>query len=38
LLGDLIRQAAIKTLALVRKLALPALQLNIANKQQIKNA
>jgi hypothetical protein len=30
--------AAIKTLALVRKLALPALQLNIANKQQIRNA
>jgi hypothetical protein len=30
--------AAIKTLALVRKLALPALQLNIANKQQINNA
>jgi hypothetical protein len=30
--------SAIKTLAVVRKLALPALQVNIANKQQVKNA
>lgn len=30
--------SAIKTLAVVRRLALPALQVNIANKQQVKNA
>jgi hypothetical protein len=30
--------SAIRTLALVRRLALPALQVNIAQKQQVKNA
>jgi hypothetical protein len=30
--------SAIKTLAVIRRLALPALQVNIANKQQVKNA
>lgn len=30
--------SAIKTLAVVRRLALPALQVNIAQKQQVKNA
>lgn len=30
--------AAIKALAVVRRLALPALQVNIAQKQQVKNA
>jgi hypothetical protein len=30
--------SAIKTLAVVRRLALPAFQVNIANKQQVKNA